>query len=62
MIGEIRCDSCGEEIYARIAYRVQFWPMGDNDYLTGEVCEQCAREFLSGKMHAEATTDHSKLG
>ena len=66
----VRCDSCGEALLEAY-YDCQMWPSDQgwvkefksplpppSDFLTGQVCVLCAQQFLSGKMHAEATTDH----
>lgn len=60
----VRCDSCGEIIERAKAFRAQFWPFPEDSSATfraGEVCQSCVNDFMSGKMHSDATIDHSKL-
>ena len=66
----VRCDSCGALLVNQPYYQVQFWPQAlllgydapaqqpPFNYFQKEVCLECATDFTSGKMHAEATTYH----
>ena len=65
MLNGMRCDSCGELAEPGVPYYdVEFVPawkvknirLYDLDRLSAEVCPDCARAFVCGRMHAEATT------
>lgn len=68
----VRCDSCGEtslmrwyKIYfvAQAAHPEMNLSVPETTPVSGEaqVCSSCSKDFLSGKLHADATIDHSKL-
>jgi len=60
LMEQLRCKSCGEMKDPKEIYNAQFWD-DEMPYLAANVCRDCAEAFIGGKMHAEATTDHSKL-
>ena len=59
MEGITRCLSCGEQIPLDKAYRAVFPAIGDGLMIQSRqpYCADCIEFFVSGKMHAEATTE-----